>query len=143
VELTVEVSSAEAPARTDDEKLRQVGIPVGSQMLVHRLVDEVEPLFYDARPEAMEGLRRAARMLNEFEAALLLPRDVGEETARLRERLLAATKEIRRYLAANLKVRAGVFKDVQAVARAKKHYRSGAGTLNGIAASSLTLYRLY
>lgn len=141
--LSTEASWAEAPARTDDEKLRQLGIPVGSRMLVHHLVEEVEPLFHDARPEATEGLRRAARMLEEFEAALLLPRDVGEETRRLRDRLIAATKEMKRFLVANLRVRGGVFKDAQAVARAEKHYRSGAGMLNGIAASSPTLERLW
>lgn len=141
--LSAEVASAGRPARTDDEKLRELGLSVGSRLLINHLVKEVEPLLLSYEPEATEVVRQTAKMLDDFKASLLIPRDVSKDARRRRDRLVAAVGEMRRYVITNLRVRSGILKDAQAIARARRHYQSGAGVLNETAASSPILERVF
>ena len=141
--LSAEVSSAGTSARTDDEKLRELGLSVGSRLLVNHLVNEVEPLLLDADPHATEVVRRTAKMLDDFKAALLMPKDVSKGARRRRDRLVAAVVEMRRYFMTNLRVRTGILKDAHAVARAQRRYQGGAGVLNEVVGSSPILERVF
>lgn len=131
------------PARSDDEKLREIGLSVGTRLVIDHLVNEVEPLLQDADPRATEVVRHTARMLDDFKAALLIPQDVSKDAKRRRDRLIAAVGEMRRYVLTNLRVRTGVLKDAHAITRAQRHYQGGAGVLNEIARSSPTLERVF
>lgn len=141
--LSAEVSSAGALARTEDEKLREIGLAVGSRLLVNHLVNEVEPLLLSNDPEAAEVMRQTVKMLDDFKEALLIPREVSDDSKRQRDRFVAAIGEMRRYVVTNLRVRTGVFKDAHAIARAQRHYQGGTTVLNEIASSSPILERIF
>jgi len=141
--LSAEVSSAGTPARTDDEKLRELGLAVGSRLLANHLVSEVEPLLLDIDPQATEVVRQTAKMLEDFKAVLLIPQNISKDAGRQRDRAIAAVGEMRRYVVTNLKVRTGLLKDANAITRARRHYQGGAGVLNEIAGSSPILERVF
>jgi hypothetical protein len=141
--LSAEVSSAETRARTDDEKLQQIALAVGSRLLVHHLVTEVKPLFFSVDSKAADSLRRAVEMLDEFKKALLIPSEIGEDFKRQRDRFISAVDDIRRFIVTNHRVRIGVLKDAQAITRAQRHYQSGASAINEIASTSAVPNQLY
>ena len=74
---------------------------------------------------------------------MLIPRDPGEDVKKERDRLIFAATEIRRFLATNLRVRAGTLKDPAAVTRAQRHYQAGASAINRMATSSPPLTSIY
>lgn len=136
--LSADVASAGRPARSDDEKLRELGLSVGSRLLINHLVNDVEPLLQDADPRATEVVRHTARMLDDFEAALLIPRDVSKDAKRWRDRLIPAVGEMRRYVLANLRVHTGTPKEVHGPPCAQRHYQSGVTVRNEITGPSPT-----
>jgi hypothetical protein len=141
--LCAEVSSAGTPARTEDEKLREIGLAVGSRLLINHLVNEVEPLLLNTDPGATEVVRQTAKMLYDFKDALLIPREVSKDAMQQRDRFVAAIGDIRRYVVTNLRVRTGVLKDAHAITRARRHYQSGTSALNEIATTSPHLKRIF
>ena len=121
--LTSDISSVGQPERSDEEKLLELGLSLGSRLVVVKLREVVEDLANPVWPPDLDKkLRRAVEFLKGMEAALLLPLEVPPEAKRWRDNFIDAMKEVRRFFSTVLRSLGRRLGDVAAVNRANSRY---------------------
>lgn len=120
--LTAEISSSGQPGRTDDEKLAELGLSLGSRLVVLNIKEVVEDIASPVWPPDIDGrLRCATSFLKDMENALRTPLEASLQTTRRRDEFVAAIKEVRRFFSTILRVRQNRA-DAGAISRANKKY---------------------
>ncbi len=121
--LAAGISSAGQPERSDEEKLVELGLSLGSRLVIVRLKEVVEALANPVgRSDLDEKLRRAVDFLKDMEDALLVPLEVSPEAKRQRGDFIGAMKEVRQFFSTVLRVRKGLFGDAASITRANNRY---------------------
>lgn len=121
--LTSNISSVGQPARSDEEKLVELGLSLGSRLVVLQIREVVENLADPVWPPDLDKkLRRAVGFLKDMEAALLLPLELSQEAKGQRDGFLDAMKEVRRFFSTVLRSRGRRLGDVAAISRANSRY---------------------
>ncbi|MEJ7632085.1 MAG: hypothetical protein WKF28_06220 [Rubrobacteraceae bacterium] len=120
--LTASMSSAGQPERSDEEKLSELGLSLGSRLVVLRLQEVVEALASPVPPPDLDAkLTHATDFLKDMEDALRTPLEVSTEVKRQRDSLIGAMTQMRRFFSLVLRVRRKRG-DAGAIGRANKKY---------------------
>ncbi len=121
--LAAGISSAGQPERSDEDKLVELGLSLGSRLSIVQLKEVVEALTNPVGPPDLdEKLRRAVGFLKDMEDALLIPLEAPREAKQRRDDLVSAMREVRQFFLTVLKVRTRRFGDAGAITRANKRY---------------------
>jgi hypothetical protein len=121
--LSANISSVGQPERSDEEKLIELGLSLGSRLVVLHLQEIVKILGDPAgHPDFDKKLRQAVGFLKGMEEALLVPLEVSPEVERQRADFVDAMKEVRQFFSTVLRVRKGRFGDPGAIRRAENRY---------------------
>ncbi len=121
--LTSDMSAVGQPERSNEEKLVELGLSLGSRLVIVQLREVVEDLANPTWPPDLDKkLRRAVDFLKGMEAALLLPLEVSPEAKRRRDNFIDAMKEVRRFFSTVLRSRGRRLGDAAAINRANSRY---------------------
>ena len=121
--LTSDISLIGQSERSDEEKLVELGLSLGSRLVVACLKEVVEDLAKPVWPPDLDKkLRRAVEFLKGMEDALLLPLDVSPKAKRRRIDFVDAMKEVRRFFSTVLRSRGRRLGDATAINRANSRY---------------------
>jgi hypothetical protein len=142
--LTASMSSAGQPERSDEEKLFELGLSLGSRLVVLRLKEVVEDLANPVWPPDLDKkLRRAVDFLKGMETALLLPLELSPEAKRRRNNFIDEMKEVRRFFSTVLRSRGRRFGDTAAISRAKNRYVKAFNRINDLANTLPPVERIF
>ena len=141
--LNAEISSAGQPERSDEEKLVEIGLSLGSRLVVLRLKESVDALA-DSRwpPDLDERLSQAISFLRDIEDALRTPLDATSEAKKQRNRFIGAMKDVRHLFSTVLRVRLGR-SDAGAIRRANKKYVKALSYIDHLAQTLPSVERIF
>lgn len=141
--LAASVSSRGRPDRSDEQKLEELGIALGSRLLALRLEEVASLLAQGAGgPELDEKLSRAVAFLKDMEDALLVPLEAPPEARKRRDALVGSVREARRFYSTVLRVRQGRFGDAGAIIRSRPRYDKAIANIDYLAGASPTVERI-
>jgi hypothetical protein len=141
--LTAGISSAGQPERSDEEKLVELGLSLGSRLVVLCLKEAVEALADPIRhPDLDERLSQAIGFLRRMEDALRTPLEVSSEAKQQRNDFVGAMKEVRHFFSTVLRVRRGR-SDAGAIGRANKKYVKALNRIDHLAQTLPPVERIF
>jgi hypothetical protein len=141
--LKAGISSAGQPERSDEEKLVELGLSLGSRLIVLRLKGAVEAMADPLRHPALdESLSQGIGFLKDMEDALQTPLDVSPEAMQERRDFVDAMKGVRHFFSTVLRVRRGR-SDAGAIGRANKKYVKALNHINHLAQTLPSVERIF
>lgn len=142
--LTAGISSAGQPERSDEEKLVELGLSLGSRLVIVRLKEAVEALADASRHlDLEEKLSWAANFLKDMEEALQTPLEASREAKSQRDDLVGAMAQVRHFFSTVIRVRRGRFGDAGAIGRAKNGYVKAIDRINHLADTLPPVERIF
>ncbi len=131
--LTSNMSLVGRPQRSDGEKLVELGLSLGSRLVVVELREVVGDLANPTWPPDLDKkLRHAVDFLKGMEDALLVPLEAPQEAKRQRDEFVDAMKEVRRFFSTVLRSRGRRFGDAAAISRGNRRYVKALNRIDGL-----------
>lgn len=142
--LTSDISSVGQPQRSDEQKLVELGLSLGSRLVILQLREVVEILTTPVWPPDLDKkLHHAVDFLKGMESALLVPVEASAQTKQQRGDFIGAMKEVRQFYSTVLRVRKGRFGDAGAIGRANKKYTKALNRIDHLAQTLPPVERLF
>ncbi len=131
--LTSNMSLVGRPQRSDGEKLVELGLSLGSRLVVVELREVVGDLANPTWPPDLDKkLRHAVDFLKGMEDTLLVPLEAPQEAKRQRDEFVDAMKEVRRFFSTVLRSRGRRFGDAAAISRGNRRYVKALNRIDGL-----------
>lgn len=141
--LKAGISSAGQPERSDEEKLVELGLSLGSRLVVLRLRGVVEAVADPVPHHDLDvRLRQGINFLKDIEDALRTPLDVSSKTKQKRNGFVGAMKDVRHFFSTVLRVRRGR-SDAGAIGRANKKYVKALNRIDHLAETLPPVERIF
>lgn len=132
--MAASISSAGRPERSDEQKLDELGLSLGSRLLVSRLEEVASLLRQGAGGSDLdEKLNEAVAFLKDMEHALLVPLEVPPEGKQRRDDFVGDMRKVRRFYSTVTRVRKGHFGDAGAISRFQPRYEKAIENTNRLA----------
>ncbi len=141
--LKAGISSAGQPERSDEEKLVELGLSLGSKLVVLRLREAVEAIADPMRHSDLDrSLSQGISFLKDIEDALRTPLDVSPTMKQKRNSFVGAMKDVRHFFSIVLRVRRGR-SDAGAISRANKRYVKALNFIDHLAETLPPVERIF
>ena len=141
--LKAGISSAGQPERSDEEKLVELGLALGSRLVVMRLKGAVDAIADPLRHPALdEDLGQAIDFLKDMEEALLTPLHVSPAAEQEKSDFVDAMKSVRHFFSTVLRVRRGR-SDAGAIGRSNKKYVKALNHIDHLAQTLPSVERIF
>lgn len=141
--LKAGISSAGQPERSDEEKLVELGLALGSRLVVMRLKGAVDAIADPPRHPALdEDLGQGIDFLKDMEEAVLTPLRVSPAAEQERSDFVDAMKGVRHFFSTVLRVRRGR-SDAGAIGRANKRYVKALNHIDHLAQTLPSVERIF
>ena len=112
------------PQRSEEEKFTDLGLGLGCAT-AHGYTAQTMRVIKSGRSRSTPRMRAALEYLDEFERALMVPRDLPEAAGERRDELIRALGDVKHLYRTIVRANRGALKG-QAVDRAGKRYNRGA-----------------
>jgi hypothetical protein len=141
--LKAGISSARQPERSDEEKLVELGLALGSRLVVMRLKGAVDAIADPPRHPALdEDLGQGIDFLKDMEEAVLTPLRVSPAAEQERSDFVDAMKSVCHLFSTVLRVRRGR-SDAGAIGRANKRYVKALNHIDHLAQTLPSVERIF